>query len=107
MTDKTKTTTTDTTEPAFKEQPELSHVIAQHLLSSDGPSQVTVPAGSQVLDIHVLDGRFYVRTFEPIKSDGTTETLTFTPAAVGTKLARGVGHPVVVRMSGLHFFVDD
>lgn len=92
-----------TSAPAQQHVP--SHQITQHLLASDGPSKVQLPPGSRLLDVHMIDGRYYVRAVEPVgaKADDV-EVVEIVPAALGTKLSLRGLMPLVVRAGGIHFF---
>jgi hypothetical protein len=97
-----------TVAPAAPVNPSVpTHQVTQHLLSSDGPSTVTLPEGSRLLDVHMIDGRYVLRAVEPIKHDGdddATEQVQVVPAALGTKLSIVGLLPLVVRSGGIHFF---
>lgn len=83
-----------------------THHITQHLLSSDGPSTVTLPDGSRLLDVHMIDGRYVLRAVEPIEHDDATEQIQVVPAALGSKLRLAGLMPLVVRSGGIHFFAS-
>lgn len=84
-----------------------THQITQHLLSSDGPSTVTLPLGSRLLDVHMIDGRYALRVVEPIEHDADeVEQVRIVPAALGTKLSIEGIRPLIVRSGGIHFFAS-
>jgi hypothetical protein len=91
--------------PAAPDKP--THHITQHLLSSDGPSTVTLPEGSRLLDVHMIDGRYMLRAVEPIEHDDASEQIQIVPAALGTKLSLTGLMPLIVRSGGIHFFASD
>ena len=97
-------------------QPPVVHEVAhgrpckltQHLLAESGPSKVQLPQGSRLLDIHVIDGRFYLRTLVPVDAHPSdVQTIVLTPAALGSAIDVTEGMVAVnMRQSGIHFFAD-
>jgi len=83
-----------------------THRITQHLLAMDGPSQVTLPRGSQLLDVHLIDGRYHLRAAQPTQG-GDTRTIEITMAALGTVLNLDGRFPLICRSGGIHFFTTD
>lgn len=85
-----------------------THQITQHLLAADGPSKVQLPQGSRLLDVHIIDGRYYVRAVEPVEAKtDDAEIIEIVPAALGTKLSLRGLMPLVVRAGGIHFFATN
>lgn len=100
-----KPTPAATVAPAAKPAAPTHH-ITQHLLSSDGPSTVTLPDGSRLLDVHMIDGRYVLRAVEPIEHDDPTDSVQIVPAALGSKILLAGLMPLVVRSGGIHFFTS-
>lgn len=91
-------------EQVKRDEPPQVHVIRQHLLDSEGPTKMMVPPGTRALDVHHIDGRFYLRTCEP-KGAASTRAMTVIPAALGSEIdVRGL-LPLVQRSGGSHFFI--
>lgn len=81
--------------------------VKQHLLSSDGPTKLTFPGSSRMLDVHMIDGRYYLRTVEPIAADEESRHVEIVPAALGSVMSLGDLTPLVVRSGGIHFFAAE
>ena len=82
--------------------------LSQHLLAESGPTKVQLPHGSRILDIHLIDGRFNLRTLVPVDSHPSdVQTITLVPAALGSAIDVTDGMvAVAMRHSGIHFFAD-
>lgn len=108
----TKDNTTAAVPAASPEAPATAPVtpkftVAQHLLASDGPTKLSLPESSRMLDVHMIDGRYYVRTVEPVDRDEDVRQFEIVPAALGSVLSLGDMSPLVVRSGGIHFFVAE
>jgi len=99
------------TPSAPRRLPSMSEVectITQHMLSGDGETRLTMSEMSFPLDVHMIDGRYYLRVIEPVRNHDGAETveLSVVPMAVGSKFVLGRKQPLVVRSGGIHFFYE-
>lgn len=86
---------------------EIDYVVAQFPLSGSGPTKLMLDPDAMVLDVHLIDGTFFLRVLEPVAKDATdAEEYTVVPAALNTILrSRGPLRPLPVRHGGIHFFM--
>lgn len=105
MTDSTTPTSAPALDHLTPDEPQ-SFVVLQRMLSDAGETTIELPQGSVPMDVHLIDGRYYLRTLEPSSpaSDDTFEFSVF-PAAVGmTVFVPGPNFVVLpVRQGGIHF----
>ena len=103
MTEDTKIPETEPIEAAI----DTSWIVKQHALSAEAPTEVKLPQGTLPLDVHMIDGAFYLRVLEPAEG-GEAFIVTLVPAGLGTKFAvpdDATIEAVAVRHGGIHFFV--
>lgn len=96
------TTETAIIEDAPKQSP---FVICQHTLTGESVQELEVAQGAHILDIHLIDGAFALRTVEDEGAE-ESETLTIRSYALGGRLEGQLTH-IPSRAGGTHFFVQD
>lgn len=79
-------------------------MVVQRLLSDAGKTEMELPEGSEPLDVHLIDGHYYLRVLEPVQADESFD-LTVLPVAVGQviELTPRRYAALPVRHGGIHF----
>ena len=92
---------TPTKPPAL---PSTKFTVVQRMLSDSGETELLLPVGSEPLDVHLIDGRYYLRVLEPVKFAEEFE-MVVQPVAVGQviELSERAFAVLPVRHGGIHF----
>lgn len=105
MNDSTTPTSAPALDPLTPDEPQ-DFTVQQRMLNDAGETKMELPQGSMPMDVHLIDGRYYLRTLEPTfpTSDDTFEFSVF-PVTVGSRVSVPGPHLVVlpVRHGGIHF----